>query len=87
MVEKKESLHHRAERHAVYTIIDAVFGLSLIVSDDQGCQRSFYRDRFCYPVIVQYDFGLYFGEIMDAQGWIGDVVSTYDKNTRLVFGL
>ena len=29
MVEKRESLHHRAERHAVYTIIDAVFGLSL----------------------------------------------------------
>ena len=30
MTEKeKESLHHRAERHAIYTIIDAVFGLSL----------------------------------------------------------
>jgi hypothetical protein len=26
---KKESLHERSERHAIYTIIDAVFGLSL----------------------------------------------------------
>jgi hypothetical protein len=26
---EKESLHHRAERHAIYTVIDAVFGLSL----------------------------------------------------------
>jgi hypothetical protein len=26
---EKESLHHRAERHAMYVIIDAVFGLSL----------------------------------------------------------
>jgi len=26
---KKESLHKRSERHAIYTIIDAVFGLSL----------------------------------------------------------
>jgi hypothetical protein len=26
---ERESLHHRAERHAVHTIIDAVFGLSL----------------------------------------------------------
>ena len=26
---KKESLHHRSERHAIYVIIDAVFGLSL----------------------------------------------------------
>ena len=26
---EKESLHHRAERHAIHTIIDAVFGLSL----------------------------------------------------------
>lgn len=26
---EKESLHHRAERHAVYVIVDAVFGLSL----------------------------------------------------------
>ena len=25
----KESLHHQAERHAIYTIVDAVFGLSL----------------------------------------------------------
>jgi apolipoprotein N-acyltransferase len=28
-VSGKESLHHRAERRAVHTIIDAVFGLSL----------------------------------------------------------
>jgi hypothetical protein len=27
--EKKESLHERSERHAIYVIIDAVFGLSL----------------------------------------------------------
>jgi hypothetical protein len=27
--EAKESLHHRSERHAIYVIIDAVFGLSL----------------------------------------------------------
>ena len=26
---EKESLHHRAERHGIYVIIDAVFGLSL----------------------------------------------------------
>ena len=26
---ERESLHHRAERHAIYIIIDAVFGLSL----------------------------------------------------------
>jgi hypothetical protein len=26
---EKESLHHRAERHAIYIVIDAVFGLSL----------------------------------------------------------
>ena len=26
---EKESLHHRAERHAIHIIIDAVFGLSL----------------------------------------------------------
>jgi len=28
-VSERESLHHRAERHAMYVIIDAVFGLSL----------------------------------------------------------
>jgi fatty acid-binding protein DegV len=26
---EKESLHERSERHAIYVIIDAVFGLSL----------------------------------------------------------
>jgi hypothetical protein len=28
-VAERESLHHRAERHAMYVIVDAVFGLSL----------------------------------------------------------
>ncbi len=78
--EAKESLHHRSERHAIYVIIDAVFGLSLGLGAFSLTELPITKSQDLFAAVLFFGFS-YFVIFMS---WM--VIRRHFENGYTVYG-